>query len=355
VKPAVAAFALLACFGASPALAHDQPFSYADVIWSASRLEVRISVHRDDAGPALGVAPESLMSAPFLARHADSLGRYLSKGFLVEADGRRPDLRLVDSAPNPPKLAMTLTFNASIPAHPGHLHFSVLLFPADPQHATFFELYRDGRLLKQDVMTVDHATTDVYARGAPGVLAVVGLFLKEGVKHIFTGPDHILFLVGLLLLGGGVLRVLSIATAFTIAHSITLALSALGIVVLPGRLVEPAIALSIICVGIENLRARPGKRDVRVAIAFFFGLVHGFGFASVLHEIGLPREALGSSLLAFNLGVEVGQACIILTVTPLLAAVRKGLPRVAPRAIAAGSWGIILAGAYWLGQRLFAA
>jgi hydrogenase/urease accessory protein HupE len=119
--------------------------------------------------------------------------------------------------------------------------------------------------------------------------------------------------------------------------------------------VEPAIALSIIYVGIENLRARPGKRDVRIGIAFFFGLVHGFGFASVLHEIGLPREALGWSLLAFNLGVEVGQACIILAVTPLLAALRKGLPQVAPRAIAAGSWAIILAGAYWLGRRLFAA
>ena len=355
MKPAVVVVALLSCLAATPAFAHDQPFSYADAIWSATRLEVRISVHRDDAGPALGVEPESLMSAPFLARHADSLGRHLRRGFTVEADGRRLDLSVVDAAPNPPKQAMTLTFNAAIPESPGHLRFSVLLFPLDPQHATFFELYRDGRLLRQDVMTADHATTDFYASGAPGVLAVTGLFLREGVKHIFTGPDHILFLVGLLLLGGGVLRVLSIATAFTIAHSITLALSALGMVVLPGRLVEPAIALSIIVVGIENLRARPGKRDVRVAIAFCFGLVHGFGFASVLHEIGLPREALGWSLLAFNLGVEVGQACIILAVTPLLAGLRRGLPQVAPRAIAAGAWGIILAGAYWLGRRLFAA
>jgi hypothetical protein len=127
----------------------------------------------------------------------------------------------------------------------------------------------------------------------------------------------------------------------------------------PARIVEPLIALSIVVVGIGNLRARAASAkpavDARVWAALGFGLIHGFGFAGVLREFGLPREALGLSLFAFNAGVEVGQACIVGAVAPLLALARARAPRQAPVVVTAASVLVVLAGAWWFVERVFAA
>src|SRR6185436_6420271 len=161
-----------------------------------------------------------------------------------------------------------------------------------------------------------------YAGTRQGALAVMRTFVPSGIQHILIGPDHILFLIGLLLLGGTWKALVRIVTAFTIGHSITLSLAAIGIVSPPARLIEPAIALSIVFVGVDNLVRGRGS-DVRAWIALVFGLVHGFGFASVLREFGLPGEALGWSLFSFNVGVEIGQLATVLVVASLLAAIRR--------------------------------
>jgi hypothetical protein len=119
--------------------------------------------------------------------------------------------------------------------------------------------------------------------------------------------------------------------------------------------VEPVIALSIVVVGIENLLAARKRRDIRAWIAFGFGFVHGFGFASVLREFGLPRHALGASLLAFNVGVEIGQASIVLVVAPALALLRARRPRLAGPVVALGSGIVIAAGGYWFLRRILGA
>lgn len=139
-------------------------------------------------------------------------------------------------------------------------------------------------------------------------------FLKLGVEHIIEGIDHILFLFGLILIGGRFLSLVKIVTAFTIAHSITLALAALEVVALPPALIESAIALSIAYVAVENFWIKSSKK--RWIVTGLFGFVHGFGFANVLRDIGLPRDALVSSLLGFNLGVELGQIVIVLAMFP---------------------------------------
>jgi hypothetical protein len=144
-----------------------------------------------------------------------------------------------------------------------------------------------------------------------------GSFFPLGIEHILTGYDHLLFLLALMLRGGGLWSLLKIITAFTIAHSITLALAALDVVMLPSVLVESVIALSIAYVALENLLPRYAVSR-RWAVSFLFGLVHGFGFSSVLREIGLPKENLLLSLLNFNLGVEVGQLTVVLLVVPIL-------------------------------------
>jgi hydrogenase/urease accessory protein HupE len=149
-----------------------------------------------------------------------------------------------------------------------------------------------------------------------------GSFFPLGIEHILTGYDHLLFLLALMLRGGGLWSLLKIITAFTIAHSITLALAALDLVVLPSALVESVIALSIAYVALENLLPRYAVSR-RWAVSFLFGLVHGFGFSSVLREIGLPKENLLLALLNFNLGVEAGQLTVVLLVVPILMRIRS--------------------------------
>ena len=194
---------------------------------------------------------------------------------------------------------------------------------------------------------------EYYTGGRQGAFAVFKEFTRAGIHHIAIGPDHILFIIGLLLLGGSVLRLLGIVSAFTVGHSITLSLAALNIVAPPARIVEPAIALSIVYVGADNLLSTKGARDVRAWIALFFGLVHGFGFASVLREIGLPTRALGISLFSFNLGVEIGQAILVVVVASLLALLRSRSPMRARQFVTAASVVVTLAGAYWFVQRIW--
>ena len=350
---AAAVMSILSCLASTPARAHDVSFSYADLHWKKSEIELRVTVHRDDAATVLGIAaPESLMDAAFLAGKCDALSHGLLPGLRLQGDGAAIALRLERVAVKPERRSVSLVYAASLARPVAHLRLDARLFPANPQHQTFVNVYAGERLVRQDVLTATRSATEVYAGGATGLLAVLRTFVGAGIHHIFTGPDHILFIVGLLLLGGGLGRVLRVATAFTVAHSITLAIAALGLVHVSGRIVEPLIALSIVYVGFENLRRRGAEADWRMRVAFAFGLVHGFGFASVLQEFRLPREALAASLLGFNLGVEVGQAWIVLSVMPVLGALRRWAPRLAPVAVAACSWGIILAGGWWFFQRV---
>ena len=157
---------------------------------------------------------------------------------------------------------------------------------------------------------------------APAAAQSASSFFLLGVEHIATGYDHLQFLLALILCGGNLVQLLKIITAFTLAHSITLGAAALGLVQLPSTLVEAVIALSIAYVAFENLFPRFAISR-RWTISFLFGLMHGFGFSSMLQEIGLPRDNLVLALLNFNLGVEAGQLVAVAMVVPLLIRLRK--------------------------------
>ncbi len=175
-------------------------------------------------------------------------------------------------------------------------------------------------------------------------------FLLLGVEHILSGWDHLLFLLGLLLRGGGWLSLAKIITAFTLAHSITLALAVLDVVVLPDRLVEAVIALSIAFVAAENLFLSPVVSR-RWLVSLCFGLVHGFGFSSALRELGLPTHGLLLSLFGFNAGVEVGQALVVALALPALMLVRK--TRWEQRVIWSSSLAILFVGVILFVERAF--
>jgi hypothetical protein len=163
-----------------------------------------------------------------------------------------------------------------------------------------------------------------------------------------------LFLAGLLLAGGTIRRLAAIVTAFTVAHSVTLALSVLGVVSPSPALIEPLIAASIVFVGVRNLVAPDAHREWRTAAAGAFGLIHGFGFAYALREMQLPRAALGWSLLSFNLGVEMGQLAIVALVSLLLVGIRRTGVISSGRLVFAGSLVVTAAGTVWFVARILA-
>ena len=175
-------------------------------------------------------------------------------------------------------------------------------------------------------------------------------FLLLGIMHIATGYDHILFLLGLLMVGGSFKSALKIITSFTVAHSITLALATMNLINIPPRIIEPLIAVSIIYVGVENIVRR--DMDKRWLLAFGFGLVHGCGFASALRDLGIGSN--GSSivvpLFSFNLGVEICQMTIAALFLPVIWKLRER-PQFVQRFVPAGSCLIALAGTWWLLQR----
>jgi len=163
-----------------------------------------------------------------------------------------------------------------------------------------------------------YAHTINYALEKAPVQDIVGFYLKLGFHHIIPhGFDHILFVAGLCLLSTKVKTILWQATAFTVAHSITLALSMKNVIVAPPAIVEPIIALSILFVAIENILLHELK-PWRILLVFLFGLIHGMGFASSLNEIGLPPGKFYMSILSFNIGVELGQIAVIVAMFSLI-------------------------------------
>jgi hydrogenase/urease accessory protein HupE len=339
---------------APPIQAHPTPFSYLDLRLSQSRFEATLVMHIVDLAHDLEVTPAEQLLDPRVAESKRDLILNLVRSRLVmAADGRALDPELLRLEPLPERQALALHLGFHTEAFPGVLRIQCALFPYDPQHQTFLNVYEEGMLAHQEIFNREHSTLEYFTGSRQGTLAVVKKFIPGGIYHIFTGPDHILFLVGLLLLGGGMLRLLGIVTAFTVAHSITLSLAALDLINPPTRIIEPAIALSIVYVGIDNLMAGNTGRDVRTWLAFFFGFVHGFGFAAVLREFGLPRQALGWSLFSFNFGVEIGQACIVVVVASLLAALRHRDQALSRRVMQVGSVAVSLMGCYWFIERTF--
>ena len=367
----VLAAGLLLC--AVPAQAHPAPFSYLDLHLDVGGVTGTLVVHDLDAAHDLAVAAaDSLLDPAVAARYRDALVALLAPRLALIFDGQPAAITwgAMDVIPDRQSLRLAFTIAA---ARPGRVNVRAYLFPYDPIHQTFVNIYEDAALRHQAILDATRQSLDYYPGTVQGRFSVVRTFVLSGIEHILIGPDHILFLVGLLLLGGTLRRLALIVTAFTLGHSITLSLAALDLLSPPAQFVEPLIALTIVVVGADNLLVlRPfdsashsghlaqGRRlgaepatDIRAWLAAGFGLIHGFGFAYVLKEFGLPQAALGWSLFAFNLGVEFGQLLIVGVVATTLLLVRRRSTTAARLVAMAGSCAVILAGLYWFVQRVF--
>jgi hydrogenase/urease accessory protein HupE len=347
-------FAAFLLSSARAAAAHPAPFSYLDVRLAPSAISGTLVLHDFDVAHELGIADADTLGDPaVVARHAAALAELMRARLALEADGRALPWEIAGARPLGDRFAVELAWRVPNAPSAGRLTIRAALFPYDPNHQTFVNVYENDRLTRQEILSAARTSADVYTGTRQGKIAVFRAFVASGIRHIAIGPDHILFIIGLLLLGGGARRLLLIISAFTLGHSVTLSLATLGIVSPPPYVIEPAIALSIVYVGTDNLLVGSSGRDARAWVALFFGLVHGFGFAGVLRETGLPPGALGISLFAFNLGVEIGQAVIVLIVASALAAIQARRPAVARRIVLAGSVVVIAAGSYWFVQRVW--
>jgi len=257
-----------------------------------------------------------------------------------------------------------LRFSADCGLRPTELavHYQ-LLFEVDPTHRGLLQITGPGG--EQAAVLSREAPRASLNVAVPGRWRQLAAFLREGIWHILKGYDHILFLLTLLFpavvrrgaagwepresLRDTSLEVLQVVTAFTLAHSLTLSLAVLGLVHLPARWVECGIALTVLLGALNNLRPVIARR--RWAVAFAFGLVHGFGFASVLADLGLQGANLALSLVGFNTGVEIGQLLIVLAVLPLAFLARHS--RIYRRTfMPVGSAAIVLLAAYWMVARM---
>ena len=330
--------------------AHPAPFSYLDVVFRDGGIRGTLVIHVIDAAHELGVEPAALMNREALRQRSQQLGEILRPRILLRSSHRlEPEWLSTELLTD--DQAIKLTYQI-VDEQPGAVVVDTNLFPYDPNHQTFINIYEGAELRQQLIYNARSDEHTYYLGTADGAIEVMKTFIPSGIHHIMIGPDHILFLVGLLLLGGSWVALLKIVTAFTVGHSVTLSLAALNVVTPPASVIEPAIALSIVFVGADNL-VRGDGRDLRMWVALVFGLVHGFGFANVLREFGLPREALGWSLFSFNVGVEIGQLAIVLLVTAGLSAIRRRSATLRQRVALAGSIVVIGAGTYWFVQRVF--
>jgi len=344
--------ALAACVAVQTAQAHQEPTSFLDLHLEGEQLRANLVASTADLAHELAdVEPTMLLDPAVLARHEEKLAKILLARLHVKSDGAALTASLVAATPVPEREDVRLDFIYQGAAPLREIAVECRLFPYDPRHRTYLNFYQGQQLSRQEVFEGSSSLKQFPLAEKQGVWPIIREFTYEGVRHIFIGPDHILFVIGLLLLGGSVGRLLRIITAFTVAHSITLCLATFEILSPPANLVEPVIALSIVVVGIHAFLGNE-LRDPRLWFAFTFGLIHGFGFASVLQEMELPRQALGVALFAFNVGVEIGQVCIILAVAPLLALLRNRKPLAARHVTHFAALFVTTAGAFWFFERV---
>ena len=355
--------------GAGAAFAHKPSDSYLSIAVEGGSVSGRWDIALRDLDFALGLDADgdgSITWGEVRSRHAEIAAHALSR-LSVKADGGACTVaageQMVDDHTDGAYTVIPLRI--ACPGAPSRLSVGYTLFAdIDPQHRGLLNLRADG--LASTAILGPQAPVQDFDLADTNRLAQFMAYTKEGVWHIWIGFDHILFLLSLLLpaalvwreqrwraadeLRGPAIEVVKVVTAFTVAHSITLSLAALGVISLPSRWVESAIAASVVLAALNNIW--PVFHGNRWIVAFGFGLIHGFGFASVLADLGLPQATLVLALVGFNVGVELGQLAIVAAFLPIAFGLR-GTWFYRRLVFVGGSGAIAGLAAVWLVERAF--
>lgn len=367
--PAVLATLLTLTGAAGPAWSHGVGMSQIKLSVEGARLEGSWELHLRDARLALGLDTQMGGEAGWrdLQRHEGALRGLVVRALAIETDSLECPLELTPAPMEWDAGSATVRFHltADCPRPPQRLHLRCdLLFDRDPAHRAYFSV-EDSRVVSVGAFRAGQRTADFEVRQFD-LGEVVLEFVRDGAWHIWTGLDHMLFLLALLLpaplvragrdwrpragLGPSSREVLKVVTAFTVAHSLTLALGFFGVLRFREQWVEVSIALSVFAAAWNNLRPfLPGRAW---AMAMGFGLVHGLGFSGALGNLSLPRGAHALALATFNAGVEVGQLAVVAAILPLiyLGSRWRGYPR---WVMGLGSLGIAWLATVWVLERAF--
>lgn len=330
-----------------PASAHKVGISRGEYRAEGSTLLAQLTFARPElaaAVPGLDADGDGQLSPEEVAGGRDALAAAMAAGLQVRASGQgcRGEFERAELTAND-GLMVRLRYACKAPPPTFRVHLS-LLESLSLGHRHLAEVGAATRVVYE-------ASPDfeVAAKATATTNDVAGPLFKLGIEHILTGFDHLLFLVGVVLVGGRLRDIALAVTAFTLAHSVTLGLATLGFWAPSPNVVEPAIALSIVYVGVENWFAKDAAR--RWLLTFPFGLIHGFGFAGALREIALPSAQVPLALLSFNLGVEAGQIAVLALVLPILALLRR-CDWFARQGVRSASAMVALAGLAWFVQRV---
>lgn len=363
------ALLLLGCSACAPVWAHKPSDSYLKITQEEDQISIQWDIAIKDLEYLLGLDGDQNGEVTWgeLKRKRPEIVAHALSRLRIEIAGQPSEVRLVDLqvAQHSDGGYAALVLRADVPRSASELsvHYD-LLFDLDPTHRGLV-LYDNGSSLNTFVLGPESRAVNLLS-GQTGIWHAFAAYTREGVWHIWIGFDHILFLLSLLLpavmvqkertwkpvegFSTACVAVLKIVTVFTVAHSITLWLAVMEYVTLPSQMVEATIAISIVITALNNLY--PVLPLSGWAIAFMFGLVHGFGFANVLLDLGLSNVGLAAALLGFNVGVELGQIAIVSVFFPIAYALREtwvykwGLLR-------GGSMLIAVLAGIWTYERLF--
>jgi len=351
--------------------AHDSGSSYLILNVRGDHVTGRweIALHDLDDVLKLDTDGNGTVSPEELRARISSVTNYCVGHLKLKADDEARNIRVTDTGPlieaSSRGTNVVLNFVADETSRPKVLELDYrLFFTVKPQHRGLLLLECDGR--RHTAMFSPDRPTQRFDLAVPNPGREFLAFCQEGMWHIWIGLDHILFLLALLLpsvlerqanewkgtarFRDAFFNVFKIVTAFTVAHSVTLSLAALKLITVPSRWVESAIAASVLIAAINNLR--PFFRGRAWLVAFGFGLVHGFGFATVLTELGLPQGALALALVGFNVGVEAGQLAIVAAFLPL--AYRSRESWIYQKfCLRVGSGLIVVVSCVWMLERVF--
>lgn len=359
--------ALLGALCCLPAAAHKPSDSYLSLYQEPDRLVGRWDIALRDLDSVLDLDRnrDGRIDWGEVRTRREEIDGYATARLLLAA-GQPCPLQIVDHAidRHGDGTYLVLSLQAACPRADALTVDYHALFDTDAQHRGLLKLDAGGGAPVVSAVLSRERTRQTFGAGTASRWRAFAGYVYDGVFHIAIGYDHILFLVALLLpavllrqgrdwqpvssLRATLVSVVKIVTAFTLAHSVTLSLATLGLVQMPARLTESIIALSVLVTALDNLvPLLPARRWV---VAFGFGLIHGFGFASVLADLELPASALALSLVGFNLGVEAGQLLIVAVLIPIAYALR-GTRIYQPLILRPGSAVIALLAAGWLAER----
>jgi hydrogenase/urease accessory protein HupE len=340
---------------ATPSQAHWADLAAADIQIGAQDVSINLTV------PTGLVAQfdddrDKQLSDSEVTNHQQDLQQFLNQKIQLTAASQKSETSIIKSIvgrklptnliANPDTHSnLLLQYHWAKPLNQLQIHYD-LFVPGVNTARCLAQVFRDGR--------VDNLVFTPTAKNATLIDAPIGQqitsFIGLGMEHIWTGYDHMLFLISLLMLGGELRYLIKIVTAFSLSHSITLSLSVLHIISVPSRWVEIIIAVSIAYIAAENLW-RKEPNPARWQLAFAFGLIHGLGFSTALQELELPRNNLAVSLVSFSAGIEIGQISIVLLTYLCLAYLRKFPYDATIRRLI--STGVIVMSAIWFWERVF--